>query len=121
MLSDTPTQTPSARPDYVTIALAYVVALLPSVHMEKEEIAVIGRQISLGLVGVIILSSIRMVLRGVARVRQFCALNSSCPAHLCRPDFSHSQPEPRGISYGARHCAAYGMLILSFSRRKLYS
>ena len=39
------------------------------VHVDQENIATIARQISLGLVGVIILSSIRLVLRGVARVR----------------------------------------------------
>lgn len=36
--------------------------------MRIEDVAVISRQISLALVGVIILSSMRLVLRGVTRV-----------------------------------------------------
>lgn len=59
------------------MALAYLVSFIPWLHWEKEEIAVIARQISLGLVGLIILSSIRLVLRGVNRVR-LNLLVSSC-------------------------------------------
>ena len=53
----------------LSIGLAKLVSFLSSVHIEEDGVAVISRQISLGLVGVIILSSIRLVLRGVARVR----------------------------------------------------
>lgn len=41
---------------------------MPSIDMRIEDVAVISRQISLALVGVIILSSMRLVLRGVTRV-----------------------------------------------------
>ena len=55
-------------PDLITHLLAYLLSLTPSIHMNLEDIAVISRQISLVLVGVIILSSMRLVLRGVTRV-----------------------------------------------------
>ena len=53
----------------ITVWLAYLLSLIPVVHVGREGIAMIARQISLGLVGVIIMTSIRLVLRGVARVR----------------------------------------------------
>ncbi|CCM00850.1 uncharacterized protein FIBRA_02893 [Fibroporia radiculosa] len=56
-----------AGADMISVALVHLVALLPHVSVSSEEIASISRQISLALVGVIILSSIRLVLRGVAR------------------------------------------------------
>jgi hypothetical protein len=55
-------------PDLITHLLAYLLSLAPSIHMSLEDVAVISRQISLALVGVIILSSMRLVLRGVTRV-----------------------------------------------------
>ncbi len=42
---------------------------MPFVHLTPDKVAVISRQISLALVGTIILSSIRPVLRRVAMVR----------------------------------------------------
>ncbi|KAI0772351.1 Abscisic acid G-protein coupled receptor-domain-containing protein [Trametes elegans] len=54
--------------DVVSFVFAHLVSYLPFVHLPQDKIAVISRQISLGLVGVIILSSIRRVLRGVARL-----------------------------------------------------
>lgn len=85
---------PSANPrqtsrsvDMLSIGLAKMLSLLSSVHIEEDGVAVISRQISLGLVGVIILSSIRLVLRGVARVRRVISIlrahsltNSRCSA-----------------------------------------
>ena len=58
----------SNYPDIITHFIAYLLLLVPSIDMRIEDIAVISRQISLGLVGVIILSSMRLVLRGVTRV-----------------------------------------------------
>ena len=55
--------------DVVSFVLAYMVSFLPFVDVPQDRLAVISRQISLALVGVIILSSIRRVLRGVASVR----------------------------------------------------
>lgn len=66
-----PSDTGSRTTDVITMCLAYLLSLMPIVHVDADGIAMIARQISLGLVGVIILSSIRMVLRGVARVRDF--------------------------------------------------
>ncbi|EPS96199.1 hypothetical protein FOMPIDRAFT_161929 [Fomitopsis schrenkii] len=73
---------PSANPrqtsrsvDMLSIGLAKMLSLLSSVHIEEDGVAVISRQISLGLVGVIILSSIRLVLRGVARVLRVTSRN----------------------------------------------
>lgn len=59
----------------ISMGLAYLVGLLPSVHIPPEDVAVISRQISLALVGVIILSSLRLVLRGVARVLRVTSRN----------------------------------------------
>ena len=50
--------------------LAYALSFLPFVHLPQGKVAVISRQISLALVGAIILSSIQRVLRGVAGVRR---------------------------------------------------
>lgn len=58
----------SSYPDLITHFLTYLVSLLPFVHMSAEDIAAIARQVSLGLVGIIILSSVRFVLRAVSRV-----------------------------------------------------
>jgi len=71
----TPEERAQAGADMISMGLAYLLALLPSVHMPPEDIAVISRQISLGLVGVIILSSIRLVLRGVARALRVTSRN----------------------------------------------
>jgi len=60
--------TTSTSSDLVTQLLVYCVSLFPSVRMEFDEIASVARQISLALVGVIILSSLRLVLTGVARI-----------------------------------------------------
>jgi Abscisic acid G-protein coupled receptor len=59
----------STYPDLITHLLAYVIAIFPSSDVELEDVAVLSRQISLVLVGIIILSSIRLVLRGVMKVK----------------------------------------------------
>ena len=55
-------------PDIVAHLLAYAFSLLPWIHLDSETIAAYSRQISLVLVGLIILSSVRFVLRSVTRV-----------------------------------------------------
>ncbi|KLO17781.1 hypothetical protein SCHPADRAFT_820833 [Schizopora paradoxa] len=55
-------------PDLVSHLLTYLFSLLPSVKMSPDHIAATSRQISLALVGAIILTSIRFVLRLVSRV-----------------------------------------------------
>ncbi|TFY61413.1 hypothetical protein EVJ58_g4526 [Rhodofomes roseus] len=72
--STSPAQSPRSV-DMLSIGLAKLLSLLPSVHIGDDGVAVISRQISLGLVGVIILSSIRLVLRGVARVLRVTSRN----------------------------------------------
>ncbi|TCD62664.1 hypothetical protein EIP91_006586 [Steccherinum ochraceum] len=61
--------------DFLTMALAHLTSLHPAIHLEPEDIAVVSRQISLGLVGLIILSSIRRVLSGVARALRVSSRN----------------------------------------------
>ncbi|KAH9924238.1 Abscisic acid G-protein coupled receptor-domain-containing protein [Amylocystis lapponica] len=61
--------------DMLSMSLARLLSLLPSVQFETEDVAVISHQISLGLVGIIILSSIRLVLRGVARALRVTSRN----------------------------------------------
>ncbi len=67
----------STSADAVSFVLAYMLSFLPFVHLPQDQVAVISRQISLALVGAIILSSIRRVLRGVAGV---------CPSSLSYAD-----------------------------------
>ena len=57
--------------DVLTIILAHALSLVPSVQLSADEVALVSRQISLALVGIIIFSSIRLVLRGVARVGRY--------------------------------------------------
>ncbi|KAJ2985789.1 hypothetical protein NUW54_g10030 [Trametes sanguinea] len=63
-----PGESTSTNADVISFVLAYLFSHLPFVHLPQDKIAVISRQISLGFVGIIILSSIRRVLRGVARL-----------------------------------------------------
>ncbi|KAH9886708.1 Abscisic acid G-protein coupled receptor-domain-containing protein [Cubamyces lactineus] len=64
----TPGESAPTNADVISFVLAYLLSHLPFVQLPADRIAVISRQISLGFVGVIILSSIRRVLRGVARL-----------------------------------------------------
>ncbi|KAH8092180.1 Abscisic acid G-protein coupled receptor-domain-containing protein [Cristinia sonorae] len=61
--------------DFLTLALAHLTSLHPAIYLEPEDVAVVSRQISLGLVGIIILSSIRRVLSGVARALRVSSRN----------------------------------------------
>ncbi len=63
-----PGESSTTNADIVSFVLAYLLSYLPFIHLPQDKISVISRQISLGLVGAIILSSIRRVLRGVSRV-----------------------------------------------------
>ncbi|EJD04899.1 uncharacterized protein FOMMEDRAFT_132741 [Fomitiporia mediterranea MF3/22] len=65
----------SSYPDLITHFLTYLVSLLPFVHLSLEQISAISRQVSLALVGVIILSSVRSVLRAVSRVLKITSQN----------------------------------------------
>ncbi|KAF5366772.1 hypothetical protein D9758_006495 [Tetrapyrgos nigripes] len=61
-------------PDLITKFLADVLSLV-SANVDLDELARIARQVSLVLVGAIVLSSIRMVLRGVGRVLRVTSKN----------------------------------------------
>ncbi|KAL1943310.1 hypothetical protein VTO73DRAFT_4385 [Trametes versicolor] len=63
-----PGESSTTNADIVSFVLAYLLSYLPFIHLPEDKISVISRQISLGLVGAIILSSIRRVLRGVSRL-----------------------------------------------------
>ncbi|OJT11296.1 Golgi pH regulator [Trametes pubescens] len=63
-----PGESSTTNADIVSFVLAYLLSYLPFIHLPQDKISVISRQISLGLVGAIILSSIRRVLRGVSRL-----------------------------------------------------
>ena len=66
--------TTTTSADAVSLVLAYLLALLPFVRLAPEQVALLARQVSLALVGAIILGSIRRILLGVARVRGFSAV-----------------------------------------------
>ncbi|EJF60185.1 hypothetical protein DICSQDRAFT_155930 [Dichomitus squalens LYAD-421 SS1] len=66
--SSAPGEAGTTNADVVSLVLAYMLSVLPFVHVPPDKVAAISRQVSLALVGVIILSSIRRVLRGVAGV-----------------------------------------------------
>ncbi|TDL26846.1 hypothetical protein BD410DRAFT_472119 [Rickenella mellea] len=75
--TDPSKSTPSTTtyPDIITHLLAYLVSLLPSMELTVDDISAISREISLGLVGVIIISSFRVLLRGVSRVVRLSSRN----------------------------------------------
>ncbi|KIP06559.1 hypothetical protein PHLGIDRAFT_72510, partial [Phlebiopsis gigantea 11061_1 CR5-6] len=73
--AESPDAQAASRADVITVCLAYLLALLPGVHAAPADVAVLARQISLALVGAIILSSIRLVLRGVARALRVTSRN----------------------------------------------
>ncbi|THV03548.1 hypothetical protein K435DRAFT_747819 [Dendrothele bispora CBS 962.96] len=62
-----PSSSSTNYPDLITKLLADFLSLI-NADVDLEELARVARQVSLVLVGVIVLSSIRMVLRGVGRV-----------------------------------------------------
>jgi hypothetical protein len=57
----------STSSDMVTQLLVYGVSLFPSINLQKEEVASVARQVSLVLIGAIILSSLRQLMSGVKR------------------------------------------------------
>ncbi|KAH8112124.1 Abscisic acid G-protein coupled receptor-domain-containing protein [Phellopilus nigrolimitatus] len=65
----------SSYPDLIAHLLTYMFSLLPFIHLGDESISVISRQVGLILVGVIILSSVRFVLRAVSRSLRITSQN----------------------------------------------
>lgn len=62
-----PSDSTSTSSDMVTQLLVYGVSLFPSTNLQKDQVASIARQVSLVLVGAIILSSLRQLTNGVKR------------------------------------------------------
>jgi hypothetical protein len=57
-------------PDIISELLVYILSwVYTSRYIKLEDVTPIARQLSLGFVGIMILTSIRLVLRGVTRVR----------------------------------------------------
>ncbi|KAF5329522.1 hypothetical protein D9619_009069 [Psilocybe cf. subviscida] len=65
----------TSYPDIIADLLAYVLARFSAIEVAKDDIASFARQLSLLLVGVIILSSIRLVLRGATRALRITSRN----------------------------------------------
>ncbi|KAL5478766.1 hypothetical protein ACEPAI_2043 [Sanghuangporus weigelae] len=65
----------SSYTDLIAHFLTYLVSLLPFVHLSAGGISAIARQVSLGLVGIIILSSVRFVLKAVSRILKITSQN----------------------------------------------
>lgn len=51
----------------ITQLLVYGVSLFPSINLPKDQVASVARQVSLVLIGAIILSSLRQLTSGVKR------------------------------------------------------
>ena len=81
--------------------LVHIVALVPSTNIQMDEIASVSRQLSLLLVGFIILSSVRLILERVGRVLKVSSRTLSaaflllllaqlmvCPLFLVKAQFS---------------------------------
>lgn len=52
----------------VTKLLVYGVSLFPSINLQEDQVASVARQVSLVLIGAIILSSLKQLMSGVKRV-----------------------------------------------------
>ena len=73
----------SSYPDLITDILAYVLSFVTLVDVKFEEVALLSRQLSLGLVGLIILTSLRLVLKGVTRVSSGNYVSLSMTRLIC--------------------------------------
>ena len=58
----------STSSDVVTQLVVYGVSLFPSIDLPEDQVASVARQVSLVLIGAIILSSLRQLMNGVKRV-----------------------------------------------------
>ncbi|KAG8745166.1 hypothetical protein FRC10_008619 [Ceratobasidium sp. 414] len=66
--SSTCTSSTTAAPDLISGALGILVAIVPGIPLDRSQADQVARQISLLLVGGIVLSSIRVVLVGVGKI-----------------------------------------------------
>ncbi|KAF8154275.1 Abscisic acid G-protein coupled receptor-domain-containing protein [Crassisporium funariophilum] len=62
-------------PDLITDLLAHLISRVSHAQVEYEDLSSFARQLSLGLVGLIILSSIRLVLKGATRALRVTSRN----------------------------------------------
>ncbi|KAG2005481.1 ICS [Coprinopsis cinerea AmutBmut pab1-1] len=61
--------------DLLSNALAYGISRIPSISIQTDDIASFSRQLSLIFVGIIILTSVRYILRGVSRLLRVSSRN----------------------------------------------
>ncbi|KAF8626649.1 hypothetical protein AX15_004742 [Amanita polypyramis BW_CC] len=72
-------------PDIISELLVYILSwIYTSRHIQQEDVIPIARQLSLIFVGVMILTSIRLVLRGVTRVSKVPRIEYSFLSIYCR-------------------------------------
>ncbi|EFI26844.1 ICS [Coprinopsis cinerea okayama7 len=75
--------------DLLSNALAYGISRIPSISIQTDDIASFSRQLSLIFVGIIILTSVRYILRGVSRSKFRRVADAAIP----RSDYDrHRQP-----------------------------
>ncbi len=92
--------------------MIHIVALVPSINIQMDEVASVSRQLSLLLVGFIILSSVRLILERVGRVLKVSSRTLSaaflllllaqlmvCPLFLGQAQFSDSNFHRGPTSY----------------------
>uniref|UniRef100_A0A8H7XX95 Golgi pH regulator n=1 Tax=Psilocybe cubensis TaxID=181762 RepID=A0A8H7XX95_PSICU len=93
------TSSSTTYPDLMTDLLDYTLSHLSSVKIDTEDLASFSRQISLFLVGIIILSSIRLVLRGATRTHadyhSFSYKNIGVARYEQKPSSISHAPRPR--------------------------
>lgn len=105
----------TSYPDLIAHFLSYAISLLPSVHLSEENVAAISRQIGLALVGAIILSSIRFILKAVSRVStQIFMLYTKRLNYATLPTVPKvDQPEPWCFVTASNSCPTNGERPLS--------
>lgn len=92
--------------------MIHIVALVPSINIQMDEVASVSRQLSLLLVGFIILSSVRLILERVGRVLKVSSRTLSaaflllllaqlmvCPLFLGHAQFNYSNLHRGPTSY----------------------
>ncbi|KAI5119350.1 hypothetical protein M0805_004027 [Coniferiporia weirii] len=65
----------TSYPDIIAHFLTYLFSLLPFIHLSQDTISAISRQVGLVLIGVIILSTVRFVLKAVSRLLKITSQN----------------------------------------------
>lgn len=72
-----PSDSTSTSSDMITQLLVNCVALFPSINLPKDKVASVARQVSLVLIGAIILSSLRHLMSGIKRGCVFLCISGT--------------------------------------------